>query len=82
MQTREDLIDAAVRAAVRLAHGTACDCLIDGEFDDDTLLQAAVDAAEALTPEHVRTLGRWLLLSPDERAEAFGHLCDAHGVHR
>ena len=53
----------------------------DGEYDDDTLLQAAVDAAEAYAPEEVRTLGRWLLLSPDERAEAFGHVCDARGTH-
>lgn len=81
MQTRDDLIDAAVRALFHVEHGSACDCIIDGELDDDTLLQAAVDAAEARATEHVRTLGRWLILSDDERAEAFGHLCDARGVH-
>lgn len=80
MQTRDDLIDAAVRATFHVKHGSACDCIIDGEFDDDTLLQAAVDAAEGYAPEEVRTLGRWLLLSPDERAEAFGHVCDARSV--
>lgn len=80
MQTRDDLIAAAVRALFHVEHGTACDCIIDGELDDDTLLQAAVDAAEARAPEHVRTLGRWLLLTEDERAEAFGHVCDERGL--
>lgn len=76
MQTRDDLLAAAVRALFHVEHGGACDCLIDGELDDDTLVQAVADAAEATAPEAARTLGRWLLLSDDERAEAFGHLCE------
>lgn len=79
MNDRDTLIDAAVRAMCHVKHGTPCDCIVDGELDSDTLLQAVADAAEGTQSEAARTIGRWLLLSDDERAEAFGHLCDQRG---
>ena len=76
MHSRDALITAAVSAMFHVGHGSARDCIIDGEIDDDTLLQAAADAAEGGDAESARAIGRWLLLSDDERGEAFGHLCD------
>lgn len=79
MVDRDALINAAVSAMFHVAHGTACDCIVDGELDSDTLLQAVADAAEAGQGDTARIIGRWLLLDDDDRAEAFGHLCDQRG---
>lgn len=82
---RSDLITAAVRAArvivadARQRGHVVCDALIDGETDDDTLLLALDECAEAADVRGARCAGLWLRLTADEREEAHGHLCDEDG---